>query len=334
MTDFDPKAVLAQFLSNKGMPPQFTELTADASTRHYFRVNTGKASAVACVYPERQSESARNYLDVTELLLEQGLPVAHVLDTDPDLDVILLEDLGDTILREYLTTVNTDEQRELTKKAITLIAKMQASTAAAVAAGSIASKLRFDKEKLMWEFNFFIEHYFKTAMKRPLDGLEHEAIRGEFETIAMGLESRASVLCHRDFHAANLMVTPGGKLRIIDHQDARLGSPAYDLVSLLLDRVESVPAEDRVSELRRYFLNERTKIGLPSIDEDAFATEFRLQAIQRCLKAVGTFSYQSAVRGKTYFIPFIRPMFQIADDSAARLGRFPVLSRIIAREIL
>jgi aminoglycoside/choline kinase family phosphotransferase len=40
-----------------------------------------------------------------------------------------------------------------------------------------------------------------------------------------------------DFHAANLMIDERGDLRIIDHQDASMGSPAYDLVSLLLDRV-------------------------------------------------------------------------------------------------
>src|SRR5690606_27827137 len=96
------------------------------------------------------------------------------------------------------------------------------------------------------------------------------------------------------------------------HQDARIGSVTYDLVSLLLDRVTDPPAEEWILEKQRRLLAERGKMGLPEIAEKDFAAEFRLQAIQRCLKAVGTFSYQSTVRGKGYFIPYIIPMLRIA----------------------
>jgi hypothetical protein len=48
--------------------------------------------------------------------------------------------------------------------------------------------------------------------------------------------------------------------------------------------------------------------------------------VQRCLKAVGTFSYQTAVlgRGETY-AQFINPMFEIVVQAAEWLGRFPLL---------
>ncbi|MBK7935482.1 MAG: phosphotransferase [Acidobacteria bacterium] len=155
----------------------------------------------------------------------------------------------------------------------------------------------------------------------------------EFAELADELGSYASVLCHRDFHAANLMLDGQNKMRIIDHQDARIGSPAYDLVSLLLDRITELPSPEFLAIKRRYFLDVRRTLGLPKIDEGEFAYEFRLQTLQRCLKAAGTFSYQSAVRQKTYFVQYIQPMFRIVFRSGSNLDRFPNLLRIVEKEI-
>jgi hypothetical protein len=51
------------------------------------------------------------------------------------------------------------------------------------------------------------------------------------------------------------------------------------------------------------------------------------------LKAIGTFSFQSVNRGKTYFIPFINPMFEIVLRAVDNLDRFPKLREIIAKEL-
>jgi Predicted phosphotransferase related to Ser/Thr protein kinases len=129
------------------------------------------------------------------------------------------------------------------------------------------------------------------------------------------------------------MIDKSGSLRIIDHQDARIGSATYDLVSLLLDRIIELPTHEWLAEKRAFFLNERTKLGLDTLDAEDFTYEFRLQTIQRCLKATGTFSYQSVNRGKTYFVPFIKPMLQIALRAAENLDRFPNLQRILKSEV-
>ena len=80
-------------------------------------------------------------------------------------------------------------------------------------------------------------------------------------------------------------------------------------------------------------IEERVKLGLETLDEDDFTYEFRLQTIQRCLKANGTFSFQSVNRGKTYFLPFIKPLFQIVLRAAQNLDRFPILQETIGREL-
>lgn len=333
--DFDASALrrLEEFLQNKNQPRQVVLLTPDASVREYFRIDWRGRSAIACVYPEPFDAREQTFLDVTRLFLESGLPVAEIYDYDERAGVIVQEDLGDRILRSALDRAGTEEKEELLNRAIALIARIQAATPNAFALDSIASRLKFDREKLGWELDFFQTHYFGTFRKQPLTDAESQNLTAEFAELVGELESRAEVLCHRDFHAANLMIDARGNLRIIDHQDARLGAPSYDLVSLLLDRILEVPSTRWIREKRLFFLEERAKLGLQHIDPDDFADEFRLQTIQRCLKAIGTFSFQSANRGKTRFIQYIEPMFRAVLQAARRLARFPHLQTIIERQI-
>lgn len=331
MSDF--RSRLEDFLSARGEKNSIDQLTPDASTREYFRVSWADATAIACVYPEAFVEAEQSYLDVTRLFLSNGLPVANVLDFDEELGVIILEDLGDRILRDAVQASSPERREELIVEAIDLIPRIQAATDSAFAMGSVASKLKFDTEKLLWELNFFREHYFTTFKKQPLSPEIDAALNTEFVELCGELESKATVLCHRDFHAANLMIDRGGALRIIDHQDARIGSVAYDLVSFLLDRVTEPPSAEWLAEKRRHFLAQRGSLGLPALDEAEFAEEFRLQTIQRCLKAVGTFSFQSVNRGKTYFVPFIRPMFGIVLRAVENLNRFGTLRSVLENEI-
>ena len=324
---------LKQFLASRNRSGGTTALTADASIREYFRINWNGESAVACVYPEAFDPAEQTFLDVTRLFTAGGLPVAEVLDFDGNFGVIVQEDLGDRVLRDVMLAAREEHRSRLLDEAITLIARIQTATPMAFEMNSIASRLKFDREKLLWELNFFKTHYFETYLKRPLSPADDERLSAEFRELAGELESYAAVLCHRDFHAANLMLDAASRMRIIDHQDARIGSAAYDLVSFLLDRITEPPAREWLAEKRKYFLDVRRKLGLAKLDEEEFAYEFRLQTIQRCLKAAGTFSFQSANRGKTYFVPFIKPMFAISRRGAESLGRFPVIQEILEREL-
>lgn len=326
---------LETFLTENNQPLDIAQLTQDASTREYFRVRWNGEKAIACVYPFNDLCRGQfaAYIDVTNLFLASNLPAAKIYNYSETLETIVLEDFGDRVLRDVLAKSDQAASENLMNEAITLIARIQAATAKAFEMNSIASRLKFDEAKLLWELNFFKEHYFTSLKKQPLSTADDERLTAEFTEIARELETKATVLCHRDFHAANLMIDQSGSLRIIDHQDARLGSVAYDLVSLLLDRVSAPPPENWVDGKKQFFLNERERLGLEKIDRAAFDYDFDLQAIQRCLKAAGTFSFQSTFRAKTYFVPFIKPMFEIVLQSAQSLNRFPVLQKILGLEI-
>lgn len=324
---------LQEYLAKRKQTNEIELLTPDASTREYFRIKRHAKPAIACIYPEPFLSQEQTFLDLTNVFRLADLPVAEIYDFDGALGVIVQEDFGDTILRDVLSVSGENQKENLINQAISLIAKIQAATPKAFELNSAASRLKFDVEKLLWELNFFKTHYFETFRKQKLPDAEEKAISAEFLEISAELEQSAKVLCHRDFHAANIMIDTENRLRIIDHQDARIGSTSYDLVSLLLDRVIAPPTPAWLAEKRRYFLLERENLGLEKLSEDDFADEFRLQTIQRCLKAIGTFSFQSSTRGKTYFIPFIKPMFQIVLRAAENLERFPNLQKIIGRQL-
>ena len=56
--------------------------------------------------------------------------------------------------------------------------------------------------------------------------------------------------------------------------------------------------------------------------------------VQRGLKAIGTFSYQTAVCGRAAtYAQFIKPTFQIVLQAAEWLERFPALRKAITERL-
>ena len=305
------------------------ELTPDASTRLYFRIPWQRGTAVASVYPEPFDADVHPFLEITRLFTEANLPVPLIHEIEAAQGIIIQEDLGDRQLYNLYATASEDEVEAHKEQAISLIAEIQAATDLAVALHSIASKLAFYEAKLAWELAFFFEHYFGSLRGEKLTHPQAAELKAEMNDIAADLAKRPRVLCHRDYHSSNLILDRGNQLRIIDYQDARMGPASYDLVSLLLDRQTGSPSMAEVRAHRLFFLEER-RLGLPAIDPDEFAHEFRLMTVQRNLKAIGTFSYQTAImgRGATY-ARFIQPMFLITLQAAEWLDRFPTLQRAI-----
>ncbi len=290
-------------------------LTPDASTRKYYRVSPqGKldASYIISLYPTPFNPQDNSYLDVTRLFERAHLPVPHVIDVAGTEGIILQEDLGDCSLAKWLSEAEAAGHEagleEMLQRAIELIVRIQAASELAATSGSIAGGLAFDQDKLSWELNYFFDHFFGSLRHQAFADGEEPAIKNDLRAIAAELSARPRVLCHRDYHAMNLMVDGRGELRIIDHQDARMGPVTYDLVPLLVERRLQPADEAWVGEYQNYFLRTRIKLGLPPIEEREFRYEFNLMTVQRQLKATGTFSYQTGVCGRgEYYEKYIGP---------------------------
>jgi aminoglycoside/choline kinase family phosphotransferase len=131
----------------------------------------------------------------------------------------------------------------------------------------------------------------------------------------------------------------GGSLYIIDFQDARMGPDTYDLVSLLRDSyVDLSPAQ--VDELIAYFLALKgsassvpsAALGSPSAALAAaaeFRRRFDLMALQRNLKALGTFGYMTTSRNNTVYIQYIPRTLAHVKANLAKYPRFDRLRGLL-----
>ena len=140
------------------------------------------------------------------------------------------------------------------------------------------------------------------------------------------------MLCHRDYHSRNLMLH-GGALHIIDFQDARLGPDTYDMVSLLRDSYVDLP-EATVEELVAYFIALKRPQGTPPADwlawEHDYRRRFDVMALQRNLKALGTFGYQTSVRRNSVYIQYIPRTIRHVQQNLAHHARFGRLRELLA----
>jgi hypothetical protein len=333
--ELSPTDRLLNFLKAQGIKDTHViALTPDASTRSYFRIPWKKGKAIAAVYPEPFDPDFHPYLDVTRLFLESDIPVPGIYAVDGGMGIIVQEDLGDQQLCQVYEVATPDECEDYRERAINIIARIQKATENAHKSKSISSRLAFDEAKLSWELDFFVEHYFQSLRGETLSHAEAAELKAELNDISAELSAVPRVLCHRDYHTANLMLDSKDQLRVVDHQDARMGPASYDLVSFLLDRQPAPPSLAYVRAYRLQLLEERRLQGLEPLDPDDFAREFRLMTIQRGLKAVGTFSYQTAINGRgAFYEHFIEPTFLNVLQAAEWLERFPTLRRMITERL-
>jgi N-acetylmuramate 1-kinase len=320
-----------------------TKLTGDASTRSYFRAQTEGSSVIVALYsaPFEESERAVDrlarveaanpsarltfandpcaHIEVTDILRQAGLPVPRVLMTSGRDAVMLIEDVGDVRLQDWLNGRADAETIDAYRRALEMVVRIQDVTERALEADSICSHLAFDEAKLRWELGFFFANYFNRYLHIRLDSATANAIQVDFKTLCFELGARPRVLAHRDYHARNLMMRQG-ELFIIDHQDARMGPASYDVASLLSDPYTTLPP-DAVSELIESFIEMKAKSRLCLTNVDEFRSEIALMTIQRMLKAVGTYSSQAAA-GNMIYVPYIKPAIERALVAMKSLGRF------------
>jgi hypothetical protein len=154
------------------------------------------------------------------------------------------------------------------------------------------------------------------------------ALDAELGAMVQELAAMPRVLCHRDYHSRNLMWR-NGELYIIDFQDARLGPDTYDLVSLLRDSYVDISSRE-VDELIAYFLALSGRTGTTA----NFRVRFDLMALQRNLKALGTFGYQTTTRRNPVYIQYIPRTLQYARENLIKYERFTRLRELLASAII
>jgi aminoglycoside/choline kinase family phosphotransferase len=222
-------------------------------------------------------------------------PVVHVATTIQYSDeerAMLVEDLGDTTLEQRLILHPEEELRWAGEVAEQLVTWLGLLTEGAPPRAFFMLR-KFDLAKFTFEWEFCRQNFFQDFLQKdPPRWLDRM-----MEDVHASLEPRTRFLAHRDFHVRNLMIH-GDRLVTMDFQDARKAPATYDLASILFDGYWEWSSEARELLLERV----REELGW---SETLLWEELNLSAIQRNLKALGTFGHQLVHRKRAHFAPAI-----------------------------
>ena len=311
-----------------GSQVRVVPLTGDASTRQYFRVlRPNNPSVVLAVYEAPFAFDELPFVNVCRLFSTIPLPIPAIAGHPDDLGILILEDLGDVTLQAHLGVTQPGEHAALYKQAVELVFRMQRKGAELESPDYISYGIAFDRDKLMWELNFFVKHFVEAYRGVSMPTAVREALNEEFLAIADELAGEPRVLCHRDYHSRNLMLHDR-RLYIIDFQDARMGPDTYDLASLLRDSYVDLP-EPRIDELIRGFLTLGGAARATPATFPEYKRRFDLMSVQRNLKALGTFGHQTTSRSNPVYIQYIPRTLTYARATFERYPRFARLRELL-----
>jgi aminoglycoside/choline kinase family phosphotransferase len=284
------------------------KLVGDASTRRYFRIKTSSKSYIVCLSnPENNREQNENFIRVQNCLHKNGITVPMLYDIVLEKGYFLQEDLGDeTLLKKLGQVESTEQEFSLLEEAIGEMIKIQSVDEEESSKTSLG--LSFDLDKLMYEVNLTTDNFLNGYLNSGLSDLEKGIVESTFIKICTILSSELMVLTHRDFHTRNIMVNKS-KQAIIDFQDARMGIPQYDLVSMLEDNYYKFH-EDNKNKIKETYWNEFIKKLSLQESKERYEQCYDLMAIQRIYKALGTFGSIYLNRNDNRYLKYIGFSFE------------------------
>ena len=303
------KKTINKDLLKDDMIQNVEKLTGDASTRRYYRIFTSKTSYVVCLdAPVTESQEEPTFLKLQRVLHAENVRVPLIHDKELTTGYILEEDLGDvTFLKEISQIDSLQDEYDFYIKAIDLMQSIHKIDTKNYT-GQSFTKLTFDTEKLYAEMEFTKKYFLKMYLGLDVSSTPVEILYRKLYEMCFALSNEPRVLVHRDYHSRNLMIKDGEQI-VIDFQDARMGTPLYDLVSLLEDCYYQIDGENK-KRLIEYYYNTYFKAFDSTKNFEQFKSLYDMMTIQRVFKAIGSFAYIYADRKDLRYIKYIGYAFE------------------------
>lgn len=271
-------------------------LAGDVSHREYHRLFLDHGTVVAMVTPLDESAKLRDWLAVGAWLERHGVAVPRVRALDAERGVLLIDDVGDTLL----TMVPPGEAERWYHDAIETLARLELAAASERPEASPAHGRDLTEERIRWELRRFRKVV--AGLVRDLDDADLAAWKDGEDRMVAALRSAPQVWMHRDLHARNLLVHDD-RLYWIDFQDAMFGPWLYDLTSLLFDPYAALP-DDRRAAFREHYLA-LTKRVCRDIDAEAIEALWRVCAVQRLVHCVACYVWVAEHGGRPTYLPYL-----------------------------
>lgn len=263
-------------------------LAGDASFRRYYRLRHKDGTPAVLMDAPPDKEPVAPFAHVAEYLTDHAFSAPKILEQDVPEGFLLLEDLGDHLYSRYLLA-KPQEERALYENAVSALKALHRLTPPTLAPYTIA--------ELMRELELFSEWFLPAS-----GGKDATGFLSIWKSLLEQSPLPSTVAVLRDYHADNLLWLPErqglAKVGMLDFQDALLGHPAYDLVSLLEDARRDVTAETVSAMLEHYTQD------MMADEKHAFLNAYALLGAQRNLKIIGIFTRLWKRDGKPHYLSY------------------------------
>lgn len=286
---------LNEFVAHAGWGDAAVEpLPGDASFRRYFRLRRAHGDTAMLMHAPPPQEDPAPFLAVADWLAGNGLRAPAILAQQAAQGWVLLEDFGQDRVRDWLDERPQDERAVYEGALAPLVALTR------LPGGPWAP---YDWAVYLREVRLLTQWY-APAMGLAVDEAGFEAAWEEAlaPMIArqQAFNATGGVTVLRDYHAENIMLLSGGLADqgLLDFQDALVGHPAYDLVSLLQDARRDVSPETQSAMIDHY-------LAATGFDRETFLADYALLGAQRNAKIVGIFVRLCKRDGKPRYLSMI-----------------------------
>ena len=294
-------------------------LQGDASTRAYERLTRPSGeTAILMISPPRRdgpilrfgksyaeiarlSPDIRAFLAMDEGLRSLGYSAPALIATSVGEGLALIEDFGSATIAEHGLP---DGARYA--PAVALLADLHGrQLPASLPVGEETYEPPvYDVEAMLVEVELALDWYAPAVARvTPPSGARMQFL-GIWRDLLQPILAEPTTWTLRDYHSPNLhwLADRQGLERIglIDFQDAVIGPPAYDVVSLLQDARVDVP-EDLEMRLAALYMRRRTGAD-PSFDPERFAAAYAAMGAQRATKILGLFARLDKRDGKPDYL--------------------------------
>lgn len=268
-------------------------LAGDASNRRYERLtNPDGQSAVLMDAPPETGENIQPFVQIARHLTAQGFSAPEIYADNARVGLILLEDFGDDLFTRVISA-NPQSETSLYKSACDVLIKLHKTDHPALTV--------FDPPLMADQAGLVFTSYLQRITKRPLPGTL-ASFQSVLEDILTQHTQAVPVMILRDYHAENLLWLPDrrgvAQVGLLDFQDAVIGHPAYDLVSLLQDIRRTVSRDTETATISHY-------IRQTGVDEPSFKTAYAVLGVQRNLRILAVFARLASEFGKPHYLDLI-----------------------------
>ena len=262
-------------------------IAGDASFRKFYRININGKSKILVNAQREKYKNLVAYVAVNKFLIKNKILAPKLFESNYTNGTIIIEDFGDLSFHQLL--LKQKKKLPIYKKLVDLLIKIQ-RIKPKLKIKSIIHKphliKKYSKKYLHQETDLFFKWYLPLIVRKKKHKLIKKNVRKILSQLYKKLNFPNSYFVHRDYHVKNLMKV-GKKIGIIDSQDALIGNPAYDLVSLI-DDVRIKTSKSLKNKIYNYYLKNNSFIS--KSNSNLFLQDFNILSVQRNLKIIGIFS--------------------------------------------